>query len=328
MAKAAVKAEKSKQQVFNLPIESLVLSPLNARKTEPDEDYIQNLAADIMANGQLQPGLVRPAGKDTWEIIFGGCRYRALKLANELRAKNEEPIPFRAYIVDRMEDDVAMIRSVAENFRQDINVVDKALMMQQLMEAGKSRKQVSEYFHVSPAQVTQLLKVLKLGKKVQRAASRGELPTEAALIIASIEDKAEQEKVFEDAVNWQTWLDESAAAGAVEEEEAAEAATEDEAPEAEAKPKKTSKKAKTVGKKGQKVSTAAVKKAVEKHRGPSAEDGKPRTRKQFQDLMDALNTSAASKAARDLMRALTGWFNGDLTDQRLANAFDRNCKED
>jgi|GEM_PF-4230880 len=59
----------------DLPLDWLVISPTNPRKTF-DEDAMQELAASIRENGVLQPLLVRPRAERSFEIVFGERRYR------------------------------------------------------------------------------------------------------------------------------------------------------------------------------------------------------------------------------------------------------------
>src|ERR1700739_639544 len=59
----------------DLPLDWLVISPTNPRKTF-DEDAMQELAASIRENGVLQPLLVPPRAERSFEIVFGERRYR------------------------------------------------------------------------------------------------------------------------------------------------------------------------------------------------------------------------------------------------------------
>src|ERR1700721_135926 len=59
----------------DLPLDWLVISPTNPRKTF-DEAAMQELAASTRENGVLQPLLVRPRAERRFEIVFGERRYR------------------------------------------------------------------------------------------------------------------------------------------------------------------------------------------------------------------------------------------------------------
>jgi len=69
--------------VTEIPHDQIAPSPLNPRKTV-DEAYVTELAASVLAKGQLQNISVRPAsdkrGKVKFQIVFGEQRWRALGL--------------------------------------------------------------------------------------------------------------------------------------------------------------------------------------------------------------------------------------------------------
>jgi ParB family chromosome partitioning protein len=73
---------QTQSEYRDLPIDWLVVSPTNPRKTF-DEDCMNELAASIRSNGVLQPLLVRPRAERQFEIVFGERRYRGAKMAEK-----------------------------------------------------------------------------------------------------------------------------------------------------------------------------------------------------------------------------------------------------
>jgi ParB family chromosome partitioning protein len=73
---------QTQSEYRDLPIDWLVVSPTNPRKTF-DEDAMQELAASIRENGVLQPLLVRPRAERSFEIVFGERRYRGAAMAEK-----------------------------------------------------------------------------------------------------------------------------------------------------------------------------------------------------------------------------------------------------
>lgn len=71
-------------EVANLPLSLIDLDPEQPRKSVNDE-YIGELAADIKAQGVLQPITVRPTDKQPgrFTIVYGECRYRSSKQAKK-----------------------------------------------------------------------------------------------------------------------------------------------------------------------------------------------------------------------------------------------------
>jgi ParB family chromosome partitioning protein len=73
---------QTQSEYRDLPLDWLVISPTNPRKTF-DEDAMQELAASIRENGVLQPLLVRPRAERSFEIVFGERRYRGAAMAEK-----------------------------------------------------------------------------------------------------------------------------------------------------------------------------------------------------------------------------------------------------
>ena len=71
-----------------IPLSKLVPSPDNVRKTDR-LGGIDQLAANIVANGLLQNLQAKANGNDQFEIVAGGRRLAALKLL----AKQKKKIP-------------------------------------------------------------------------------------------------------------------------------------------------------------------------------------------------------------------------------------------
>jgi len=102
-------------QVIDIPLEKLTISKFNVRRDLGD---ISELVESIKAVGVLQPILVRPIGKDKYEVIVGSRRFAAAQKA-KLKV-----IPA---IVKEMSDDEAIIESLVENIqRGDLEIEEVA----------------------------------------------------------------------------------------------------------------------------------------------------------------------------------------------------------
>ena len=93
-------------QVIEIPLEKLTISKFNVRRELGD---ISELVESIKAVGVLQPILVRPIGKDKYEVVVGSRRFAA---AQKAKLKT---IPA---IVKEMSDDEAIIESLTENIQR------------------------------------------------------------------------------------------------------------------------------------------------------------------------------------------------------------------
>jgi ParB/RepB/Spo0J family partition protein len=102
-------------QVIKIPIEKLTISKFNVRKELGD---ISELVESIKSVGVLQPILVRPIGRDKYEVVVGSRRFAAAQKA-KLKA-----IPA---IVKEMSDEEAIIESLTENIqRGDLEIEEIA----------------------------------------------------------------------------------------------------------------------------------------------------------------------------------------------------------
>ena len=99
--------------IENIELKNIKPSGFNPRKTF-SEEALNELAASIKEQGVLQPIVVRPKGKNKYEIVCGERRYRASVIAG---LKN---IPV---IVRELSDDEAMDIAITENLqRKDVDV--------------------------------------------------------------------------------------------------------------------------------------------------------------------------------------------------------------
>ena len=90
-----------------------------------NEDTLQELSASIREHGVLQPILVRPLGRDRFQLIAGERRWRAS------RAAGRETIPA---LVEEIADDTALEISIIENLqREDLSPLDEASMYDRMI---------------------------------------------------------------------------------------------------------------------------------------------------------------------------------------------------
>lgn len=114
-------------------VTTLPLSKLQPMANQPRRyfhpQHLEALKQSILANGVLQPLLVRPLGGDSYQIVAGERRYRAAALAG----LSEVPV-----VVREMDEALAMRFALVENLlREDLNPVEEtegviALLAQEL----------------------------------------------------------------------------------------------------------------------------------------------------------------------------------------------------
>lgn len=114
-----------------------------------NEKKLQELADDIIKNGQHQPCVVRKVGS-RYELAAGERRYRACLLAN---------IPLDVVVREISNEEMRLICYSENEKREDTNMVEKYLGIQAMSREGKSREEIAEFFPLSPATFSRLFKL-------------------------------------------------------------------------------------------------------------------------------------------------------------------------
>jgi ParB family chromosome partitioning protein len=137
-------------------------------RTRMDEQALRELAASIRAQGLMQPLLVRPLGRDQYELIAGERRWRAAQLAGLA----EVPV-----LVRDVPDNAALAMALIENIqREDLNPIEQATGLQRLVDEFRmTHEQAAEAIGRSRSATTNLLRLLKLAKPVQAMLMQGAL---------------------------------------------------------------------------------------------------------------------------------------------------------
>ena len=137
-------------------------------RTRMDEQALKELAASIRAQGLMQPLLVRPVGREQYELIAGERRWRAAQIAGLA----EVPV-----LVREVPDNAALAMALIENIqREDLNPIEEAGGLQRLVEEFRmTHEQAADAVGRSRSATTNLLRLLKLAKPVQSMLMQGAL---------------------------------------------------------------------------------------------------------------------------------------------------------
>jgi ParB family transcriptional regulator, chromosome partitioning protein len=163
-----------------IPVEWIKAGKYQPRK-EFDEESLLDLSASIKAQGIMQPIVVRPVGKDQYEIIAGERRWRAAQLA-EL-----EKIPA---VIRDVDDEAAVAMSLIENIqREDLNPLEQSRALQRLIEEfDLTHQQVADAVGKSRTAVTNLLRLLSLSPGVIRLLVTGDIEMGHARALLTLDD--------------------------------------------------------------------------------------------------------------------------------------------
>lgn len=163
-----------------IDINKLVPNPNQPRKNF-DDVALSELASSIKVHGVIQPLVVNDQKDGTYLIIAGERRYRASKLAGLTT------VP--CIIKDYSEKQIKEI-SIIENLqREDLNPIESARAIRQLMDEYKMTQEVvSERIGVSRPNIANTLRLLSLCPEVIVLVENGRLSAGHARCLIPIQD--------------------------------------------------------------------------------------------------------------------------------------------
>lgn len=150
-----------------LPVEFLQRGQYQPRK-DMNPAALDELAESISRQGIMQPIMVRPLGKENFEIIAGERRWRAAQLAGLATV----PV-----IVKNISDEDAIALALIENIqREDLNAMEEALALTRLQEEfGYTQTEVAEAVGKPRSTVANLMRLTALQPEVAVLLERGDI---------------------------------------------------------------------------------------------------------------------------------------------------------
>ncbi|MFG6375291.1 MAG: ParB/RepB/Spo0J family partition protein, partial [Desulfovibrio sp.] len=176
-------AAKSAEDVApqKLQINEIMPNPAQPRRYFIDQS-LQELADSILAQGILQPILVRPMDDGKYQIIAGERRWRAANLAG----LNAVPV-----IVRSMNDTEAMAAALIENLqREDLNPIEEARALASLRETlDISQDELASRLGKSRPAIANAIRLLQLSQQAQDDVANGKLSPGHARCLLGIADQ-------------------------------------------------------------------------------------------------------------------------------------------
>ncbi len=175
-------AEQSAYQI--LPIHKVEPNPGQPRQ-DFDPEELQALADSIATHGIVQPLTVREVSGGYYQIIAGGRRWRAARLAG----LHEVPV-----VIMEADDKTTMELALIENLqRQDLNPVEEALGYRTLMEEyGLTQEDTATRVGKSRPAVANALRLLSLHPQVLEMVRSGRLTAGHARAVLSLKEERQQ----------------------------------------------------------------------------------------------------------------------------------------
>lgn len=179
--------EKGVQQIA---IKQLRPSPWQPRR-RMDDEAIAELAASVADKGVIQPIVVRPVSGG-YEVVAGERRFRAAQRAG----LTSVPAVIRE-LGDRETLEIAIVENLQ---REDLNAIDTARALKQLLDFGMTQEEVAKSVARSRSAVANSLRLLTLPQEVQAAIEDGKLTAGHARAILAQPDE-DQAWAFEQIVS-------------------------------------------------------------------------------------------------------------------------------
>jgi ParB family chromosome partitioning protein len=182
---SAERADSTEQQ-DEIAIESIEPSSMQPR-TRFDESKLRELANSIMANGVVQPLLVRRKGGG-YELIAGERRWRAAQLAGLTHV----PV-----VVREVPDDKVLELALIENIqREDLNPIEEAQAYKKLIDSiGMTQESLAERVGRDRSYITNYLRLLRLPDDIRRLIEEAKLSTGHARTLLGTSDADTQRRI-------------------------------------------------------------------------------------------------------------------------------------
>src|SRR5690625_804855 len=175
----------------------LSISKISPNQFQPrsifNEDKIKELAQTIHTHGMIQPIVVRKSEDETYEIIAGERRWRAVQVLGW------ETI---SAIVRNMNDTETASVALIENLqREELTVIEEAAAYAQLLELHTlTQEALAQRLGKSQSTIANKLRLLKLPEAVQQALLDKKITERHARALITLKDDDKQLEMLENII--------------------------------------------------------------------------------------------------------------------------------
>jgi ParB family transcriptional regulator, chromosome partitioning protein len=172
-------SDGEQETLLILPVNKIKQSIYQPRKNF-DVKLLEELAESIKIQGLLQPIIVRAVENESYEIIAGERRWRAVQLLGHKTVQA---------IIKQIDDKTMMAMAIIENLqREDLNPVEEAMALQRLQhEFDLSQQDIAETVGKPRSTVANTLRLMNLQHDVLQLLERGDIEIGHAKCLLGIE---------------------------------------------------------------------------------------------------------------------------------------------
>ena len=180
---SASMAEIREGAVTMLPVAEIEPDP-NQPRRHFAEGALDELAHSIAARGVIQPIIVRPLGRDRYQLVAGERRWRAAQRAR----LHEIPV-----IVRTLDEKEVRALALIENLqREDLNPVEEARAYQRLADLdGMTQQEIASLVDKSRSHVANIMRLLALPDDILALVESDQLSMGHARALIGVPDAAE-----------------------------------------------------------------------------------------------------------------------------------------
>ncbi|MGY0694156.1 nucleoid occlusion protein [Virgibacillus sp. FSP13] len=156
-----------------------------------NEEKIKELAQTIHTHGMIQPIVVRRLDEESYELIAGERRWRAVQLLEWETA----PVIIRE-MTDAETASVALIENLQ---REELTVIEEATAYAKLLELHSlTQEALAQRLGKNQSTIANKLRLLKLPESVQMALLEKSITERHARALIKLRDDAKQEKILQE----------------------------------------------------------------------------------------------------------------------------------
>jgi len=182
----------------NTTIDSIALDQITdfyyERTSTDDSDALEELAWS-MSRRQEDPITVRDDPDGDLQLVTGYRRYHAAEQFGE----EYDLTTLKAEVADLSDLEAARSRVAEEVHREDQKPIDVATMVAEVYEQKETQQETADWFSKSVPWVSKKLSLLNMDEEVQEAVNDGDISENAASAVDSMDDKANRERVVNEA---------------------------------------------------------------------------------------------------------------------------------